>query len=190
MDIKKAYTLGFLLGDSHLKDNGVITCTVSLKDKKILEDISLIFKNSTVSYFHKTDRDKKIFPSCRIYIPKRDFPEAKMLFSGNLKVDRHIPIISPEFERYLLLGFFDAEGCITWGVRKDRDRLWQKVQLSSQYRMLIGIQNILLKYDISSSIAPVRNSNHYVISISNQLRVLKIMSIYLQINQLLLYLKK
>ena len=110
MNINKAYALGFLLGDSHLQANGVIVCTLALKDKEILDRLKKDLPNASLRVSEKMDRQKKIFPNCSIYIPKRDFPDAKMLFGGNLKKDRHIPIISPELEKYLvfvrLLNFY------------------------------------------------------------------------------------
>ena len=39
-----------------------------------------------------------------------------------LKKGRNLPITSKKLEPYLLQGFFDAEGCITWGYRADRNR--------------------------------------------------------------------
>ena len=69
--------------------------------------------------------------------------------------------IKKELKKYLLLGFFDAEGCITYGIRKDRNRFWGKVFFTSQLKMLEGIQNILINFEISSSIKKRKKENCY-----------------------------
>ena len=91
---------------------------------------------------------------------------------------RHIPFVSPKYERYLLQGFFDAEGCITWGRRKDRNRIWQKISFTSQYKMLEGIQNILYKKGIASKIKPKSDSSKcFVIEFANKNDVLAFLDI-------------
>ena len=77
-------------------------------------------------------------------------------------------------ERYLLLGFFDADGCITWGRRKDRNRIWQKVSFTSQLHLLEGVQKMLYSnIGISSTIRPKSDEECYIIEISNKEDVLK-----------------
>ena len=97
------------------------------------------------------------------------------LFGGRLKEERHIPIIKKELESYLVQGFFDAEGCITWGYRKDRNRLWQKISFTSKYKMLEGIQNIFIKNNISTKIRPKSKSDCHVMEICNKKEVIKIL---------------
>lgn len=168
-----AYSLGFLLGDSHLQKTGRIVLTIQLRDKKVVEFIQKHIKgNSRISL--KRDIKKKIFPNITLSILGKDFPNAKSLFKGELKIDRSIPIIKTNLEKYLVLGFFDAEGTITWGYRKDRNRVWQKAAFHSQLKMLEGIQKILAKNNISTIIKPVKNSKHYIIEITNATEIIKL----------------
>lgn len=171
--IEKAYILGFILGDGHLSDR-VVEVTIAHGDKEILEIIS----NEIGCNIHDsfiTDKEKRRFPRTRICINNTSIiKDVGMLFGGRLKQERHIPIISKELEPYLLKGFFDAEGCICFGYRKDRDRLWHKVQFTSQLGMLTGIQNILLKrFDIATRIYPKYDNRCYVMDISNKESIFK-----------------
>ena len=102
----------------------------------------------------------------------------KMLFGGTSKDSRHIPVIPQKLEMYLLQGFFDAEGCITWGKRKDRNRVWHKVSFTSKYKMLEGIQNILYKNGIPTKLKPKSDgSDCFVIEFSSKNAVLDFLNI-------------
>lgn len=173
---QKAYILGFLLGDSHLTDD-ILQLSISLSDIEILEFIKSEI-NCNIQISHKLNKKQKVYPNGTITIGNNQIlKDLNRLFGGHLKEDRNIPNISPKLERYLLQGFFDAEGCITWGKRKDRDRIWQKISFTSQYKMLEVIQNILLKYDIATKVKPKGNDKCYVIETSNKSNVLKFLNI-------------
>jgi hypothetical protein len=90
-----------------------------------------------------------------------------------LKTERRIPIIKEELEPYFILGVFDADGCITWGKRKDRDRLWQKVTFTSSLSILEGVQKVLLKQTISTILRPKSNEDCYIIEFCNEHDVYK-----------------
>ena len=93
------------------------------------------------------------------------------------KEAKHCPIISKELERYLVLGFFDGDGCLTWGRRKDRNRLWHKVCFTSSLRVLEGIQKILLNQcQISTIIRPKGAENCFILEFSNKKDVLKFLN--------------
>lgn len=173
MNDKKAYALGFLLGDSAITKTGRITLKISLKDKEVIYNISKVFENTIIKESYIKNVDKKIFPSIEIAINKKEFPEARMLFGGITKKERNLPILKNNLEVDLLRGFFDAEGCITWGVRKDRDRIWQKVSFNSQLGMLISVQKILQKNKISTIIKPVNKSDHYIIEFADEYDIFK-----------------
>jgi len=173
---EKAYILGFLLGDSSLNYRGM-DVSLALADKEILD-------------FIQSQTGGNVFVSTKINLKSRTFPHARMgihniqmvndlhtKFGGELKINRHIPIISEKLEKYLLLGFFDAEGCITWGRRKDRNRIWQKISFTSQLRMLDGIQNILLKNGIPTKIRPKGTEQCYVLEFADRKMIFKFLDL-------------
>ena len=171
---EKAYALGFLIGDSHIEKNrNGMEISIALQDREILYKIS-DWIGCRVVETNITKREKKLFPKARVHIVNNSLvKDLKMLFGGRLKEERRLPIIKKELECFLVQGFFDAEGCITWGKRKDRDRYWQKISFTSQLKILIGIQNILLKNDIATRLYPKNNENCYVLEFTNRDRVLK-----------------
>ena len=75
----------------------------------------------------------------------------------------------------MIQGFFDAEGCITWGRRKDKNRIWQKVSFTSQYKMLEGVQQYLLKQlNIATKLKPKSDgSKCFILEFANKNDVLK-----------------
>lgn len=172
---EKAYILGFLLGDCTVDKRGHFLLTVQLNDIEILEFIQEQL-GCNIRIYDRYDKKKKIFPQATIHIGNPTLcKDLHKLFGGRLKEERHIPIIKKELESYLVQGFFDAEGCITWGYRKDRNRLWQKISFTSKYKMLEGIQNIFIKNNISTKIRPKSKSDCHVMEICNKKEVIKIL---------------
>jgi len=169
---EKAYILGFMLGDGHIDSLGKsFSLSVALNDKIILD-----FMNEELGCNVRIDttynKKQKKYPNATINIGNNQLVrDIKKLFGGRLKRDRRLPIIPKHLERYMVLGFFDAEGCVTWGFRKDRNRLWHKISFTSHLKMLEGIQKILLKQDIPSSIKPKSDSDCYVLEFANKNRV-------------------
>lgn len=175
---EKAYCIGFLLGDGHLHENDkAISTTISIKDKHVAEFIKTNLGGCTKEHLTE-DRSRKKFPNIewKLY-GKKECGVLRMVFGGRLKKERHYPRISKNLEMYLLLGFFDAEGCITWGFRKDRDRLWQKVTFTSQPKMLEGIQKMLIKHGISTSIKPKGTEDCSILEFSSEIDVFRFMNI-------------
>jgi hypothetical protein len=157
---EKAYILGFILGDGHLTKK-VLEITLALNDLEVLKYISNNI-GGNIRIDKTFNREKKRFPRCRLTIGNKPIlRNLNMLFGGFLKEDRHIPIIKKSLEKYLVLGFFDAEGCITLGKRKDREKMWFKIYFTSQLKMLEGIQNILLNRGISSAIHKRKHNKCY-----------------------------
>jgi hypothetical protein len=169
---EKAYILGFFLGDSGLSKEDKLDLRIKLEDIEVCNFIqSEIGCHITIN--NKINLNQNKFPSANIKIGNPNIiRDIKKLFGGRLKQDRHIPIISKSLERYLVQGFFDAEGCVTFGYRKDRNRLWQKISFTSKYKMLEGIQNILLKNEIPTKIKPKQQDDCFVMEFSDPKRVL------------------
>ena len=164
-----AYVIGFISADASIDKINRVEISTSIKDKSIIEFISKII-NSNISVDETYIQAKKIFPRYRTSRKITDI----LKFVGNRKKEfRNIPIISNEFTKYLVLGFFDGDGCITWGRRKDRNRIWQNISFTSSYFLLESIQKILLKIGISSSIKPKGTEKCFVLKISSKKDVLK-----------------
>lgn len=167
---EKAYALGFILADSNITPKNIVEIGVEKKDIEIIEFISQII-GSDVNIDNTFDKKTRRFPRART---SRKINDILTFSSGRLKKERHYPRIRKDLERYMLLGFFDADGCITWGKRKDRNRIWQKVSFTSQLHLLEGIQKMLYNnIGISSTIRPKSNEDCYIIEFSNKDDVLK-----------------
>lgn len=157
---EKAYLLGFLLGDSSLIEHN-LEITIAKKDIEFLKLLQNEIGSNIIIDNTYNPKQRK-YPRVRTSVGNKHILNSlKKLFGSFKKEDRHIPIIKKELKKYLLLGFFDAEGCITYGIRKDRNRFWGKVFFTSQLKMLEGIQNILINFEISSSIKKRKKENCY-----------------------------
>ena len=169
---EKAYLLGFILADGAINNNDV-EVSVAMCDSEVAEFIASQF-GINPRYDYSFDKDARRFPRVRI---SRRVIDILMYSSGSAKKDRHFPRIRKDLERYLLLGFFDGDGCMTWGRRKDRNRIWQKVSFTSQLKLLSGVQAFLMKNGISTSIKPKTGCDCFVLDFANRGDVLKFIDI-------------
>lgn len=173
---EKAYIIGFFLGDGCLSLENKFECAIKLDDKEIFDFIQKEL-NCNIRIDDSINKIQKKHPKASIKIANNHMcNDIHKIFGGRLKQERHIPIIPKALERYLIQGFFDAEGCVTWGYRKDRNRLWQKISFTSKYKMLEGIQNILLNNDIATKIKPKQNEDCYVLEFSDPIRILNFLN--------------
>lgn len=166
---EKSYTLGFILADAAItKVNTEVT--VAIKDKCVVEFIARVI-NGNVIYSNKFNNKTRVFPKARVIKKIVDITK----FTGGMsKIDRHYPRVREDLERYLIQGLFDSDGCITWGKRKDKNRIWQKVSFTSQLKILEGVQQYLLKkLDISTVVRPKGNDKCYILEFANRADVLK-----------------
>lgn len=166
---EKAYALGFILADGSINMTNT-EISVSIYDKCVVEFISDTI-GGHVNYSRILDKKAKRFPRARLI--KRIVDITK--FTGGMqKKDRHYPRVREDLERYLIQGVFDADGCITWGRRKDKDRIWQKVSFTSQLKILEGVQKYLInKLHISTVVRPKSGEDCYVLEFSNREDVMK-----------------
>lgn len=159
---EKAYILGFLLCDNEIR-NKQVEISVQMQDKEVIEFIAPILK-SEVRYDYTFDKKAKSFPRARLI---KKINDVNTFIGGDYKKDRHFPIVNKDLERYLMQGVFDADGCITWGRRKDKNRLWQKISIASSLKIVIGMQQFLIKkLNISTIIRPKTNSDCFIIEFS------------------------
>lgn len=164
----KAYILGFTLGDAYINSKH-LEYSIAKQDKVILDYISEHL-GGEVRVDNTLDKKTRRFPRARVHYYNRVLIKHLIKQSGGeYKEDRRIPIVPKHLRRYLLLGFFDADGTITWGYRKDRGRLWHKVAFTSQYKLLEGIQDILYdEINIPTKIRPKSQGDCYVLEFSNK----------------------
>lgn len=166
---EKAYTLGFILADGAISDVNT-EISVAIQDKSIVEFIARIIGGNVI-YDYTFNKATRRFPRARL---SKKITDITKFLGGQKKQDRHFPIVKKDMEKYLILGLFDADGCITWGYRKDKDRLWQKINITSSLKILTGVQQYLLKkLNISTIIRPKKDCDCYLIEFSNKEDVLK-----------------
>lgn len=169
---EKAYTLGFILADGAIS-NDRCEVSVAIRDREVVDFIANIV-GATVREDLTYDKKNRRFPRVRL---AKKINDIKRFIGGETKKNRHYPRVQKDMRRYLMQGFFDGDGCITWGYRKDRGRIWHKVMMKSSLSILTGLQNELLnELDISSAIRPVKDEDAYVIEFCNKTDVLKFLN--------------
>ena len=166
---EKAYVLGFILADAGINHQNTEIC-VELADKEVVNFISSVI-GGNVHCDYTFDKKTRRFPRARLIKKINDILKYT---GGELKKNRHFPRIREDLERFMVLGLFDSDGCLTWGRRKDKNRIWQKITFSSQLKILEGLQKYLdKKLNISTIIRPKKNENCFVLEFANKNNVLK-----------------
>lgn len=185
---EKAYILGYTLADGYIRPS-VLDYGCALADREILDFIVSqmggIVRISTV-----TNKKQKRYPNAKINIGNKKIVNDIIRASGGIKEDKTFPRIKQNLEPYMLLGFFDGDGCLTFGHRKDRNRLWQKVNFTGSYKLLYAIQKLLSTKGISTSLHPKGTERCFVLEIANKKDVLAILKyIYQDENFIVLHRK-
>lgn len=166
---EKAYVLGFILADAAITERNT-EISVAMADKNVVEFIAQQI-NGNVHYDNSFDKKARRFPRARL---AKKIVDITKFTGGYAKSERHYPRVRDDLERYLIKGLFDSDGCLTWGRRKDRNRLWQKVSFTSQLKILEGVQKYLInKLNISTVIRPKTNEKCFVLEFSNLHDVIK-----------------
>ena len=163
-----AYMLGFTIADSSI-NNEIVEISVAINDSELMDLFSPLlgiksFEDLTLV------KEKRRFPRIRLV---RKIVGINKFIGGNKKKDRNVPIIQKDLEVYLIRGIFDADGCITWGYRKDRNRIWHKVSFTSSLGILTSVQKVLYKIGISTIVRPKANEDCYVLEFTNKKDILK-----------------
>lgn len=167
---EKAYILGFICCDAAIDNKNIVELSVEKFDKEILDYISQLI-NCRVYVDNTYDKKTRRFPRARSC---KKIPDIKTFIGGPLKKDRHFPITKKEFIRYALLGAFDSDGCLTWGRRKDKDRIWQKISFTTSLSIATGIQNVLIKeLNISTIVRQKTGENCFVLEFANKNDIIK-----------------
>lgn len=171
---EKAYILGYLLADGYI-NNSTLEFGCALADKEILEFIAKEL-NANIRFDYTFDKKSRRFPRARITIGNKRIIKDLLRYTIGSKENKTFPRIKKDLQHYMLLGFFDGDGCLTWGRRKDRNRLWQKVCFTGSYKLLYAIQKLLQKLNITSSLHPKGKENCYVLELASKEDVKKILS--------------
>lgn len=163
-----AYMLGFIIADSSI-NNEIVEISIAINDSELMDLFSSLlgiksFEDLTLI------KEKRRFPRIRLV---RKIVGINKFIGGNKKKDRNVPIIQKDLEVYLIRGIFDADGCITWGYRKDRNRTWHKVSFTSSLGILTSVQKVLYKIGISTIVRPKANEDCYVLEFANKEDILK-----------------
>lgn len=166
---EKAYILGYILADGAINGNKVeLGC--AMMDKAVVEFISKVV-GCYVHYDNSYNKKARRYPRARL---EKTIVDIVKFTGGTKKTDRHYPRVRDDLERYLIQGLFDADGCLTWGRRKDKNRMWQKISFTSQLGILEGVQKYLInKLNISTLVRPKTNEKCYVLEFSNLNDVIK-----------------
>lgn len=171
---EKAYILGYTLADGYVS-NSTIEYGCQINDKEILMFISLQLGSKVQEDLTYCPKQRK-FPRARIFIGNKHLVQSVNKLCAGTKENKTFPRIKKELEPYMLLGFFDGDGCLTWGYRKDRNRIWQKVNFTGSYKLLFAIQKHITRLWISSSLYPKNGENCFVLELSSKKDVLHILS--------------
>lgn len=163
-----AYMLGFIIADSSI-NNEIVEISVAINDSELMD---LFLPLLGIKSFEDLTlvKEKRRFPRIRLV---RKIVGINKFIGGNKKKDRNVPIIQKDLEVYLIRGIFDADGCITWGYRKDRNRIWHKVSFTSSLGILTSVQKVLYKIGISTIVRPKANKDCYVLEFANKKDILK-----------------
>lgn len=163
-----AYMLGFIIADSSI-NNEIVEISVAINDSELMD---LFLPLLGIKSFEDLTlvKEKRRFPRIRLV---RKIVGINKFIGGNKKKDRNVPIIQKDLEVYLIRGIFDADGCITWGYRKDRNRIWHKVSFTSSLGILTSVQKVLYKIGISTIVRPKANEDCYVLEFANKKDILK-----------------
>lgn len=163
-----AYMLGFIIADSSI-NNEIVEISVAINDSELMDLFSPLFGIKSFEDLTLV-KEKRRFPKIRLV---RKIVGINKFIGGNKKKDRNVPIIQKDLEVYLIRGIFDADGCITWGYRKDRNRIWHKVSFTSSLGILTSVQKVLYKIGISTIVRPKANEDCYVLEFANKKDILK-----------------
>ena len=144
-----------------------------MQDKEVIEWMGE-YLNVQPTYYYKYDKNTKTFPQIKL---KTKINYISKYLGTGLKPQRHYPIVSEEFEPYLLRGLFDADGSIMGGIRTDRNHFWWRVTFSHHQKCLEGVQKFLYRRLGISSILKQRPlpRTDFILEINKKDDVKKIM---------------
>lgn len=170
---EKAYWLGFLYADGCVTSNHKATIIeLSKIDKYHLEK----FNNCIQSDYPISDRENSV----RLAISRKEFAEY-LINDGCIPRKSLIltfpdeSILSKQFIKYFILGYFDGDGCLSTILHKHKNRpnpcMICELNMLGTYDMLFGIlSNLPIEMKIIR-----KETNIYKFRISNKKEIIKIL---------------
>lgn len=169
------YLIGYLLGDGGYnapthKRNGRLY--VSSSDEYIIRQFRYWFQpDSSIDRRIPVNNTRNIASS--VYSSRMTFSSKfTTVFTKygimDIKENRTFHNIAKYNMRHFLLGLFDSDGHISWGERRDRNRLWANIGFTHpSLKMLEKLQRFLeSELSISSSITLKKDERCYVLRFS------------------------
>lgn len=172
---KIAYLIGFLAGDGAFNDGfgkRADRMSVTTTDMDVVNWISEHFEEYPIDNPRFVNNEARgIFAKQPSYL--KTFGVIHSAFFNKYgiltkKEERTVCNISKANMRYFMLGLIDADGCLSYTIRKDRERVSAKVSINHpSLKMFEKIQEYLLSsLCIPSSIKPKGTEKCYVLSFS------------------------
>lgn len=170
LDVNTAYLIGYLAGDgifykpTHKRNSRI---GVSSSDMYIVYAMRDYFcpDNSVQEKwpYNNTRNIKATKYTALLQFSSKFSPVFNKYGILSLKEDRKLINVSKALMRYYVLGLFDADGHISWGYRKDRNRLWANIGFThNSYHLLTRLQNYIdEELDISTTVRQRRDEHCY-----------------------------
>jgi hypothetical protein len=131
---ESAYWLGFLYADGYLnKDKNSITLSLSDKDINILEKFKIFLKSDKNIRRNKNKSSKFVIENKKITNDLID----KGLFQAKTHIIK-FPNLEDHLKRHFIRGYFDGDGCITYGKEINKNAI---VSIVSNINFLNEIDN-------------------------------------------------
>ena len=184
LDGDESYLIGYLLGDGGF-NKGTHKRKARMYVTSINEDLILNIQakfipdttiSSRVPVNKKRPNIKTDKLSYKIQFPAKFYNTFNKFGILDVKENRNYHNIPKNFMPDMILGLFDADGHISWGKRKDRNRLWANWGITHpNLTMLIKIQRFLSEeLGISSYVNPRKNERVYDLKLSHRENIIKL----------------
>jgi intein/homing endonuclease len=165
---EKAYILGFLFADgSNDISRNRVRLTLNKIDLEILKKIKKLIQPKKPLYKNK-DCYEFCISSSKI---------SKDLYAlGCVNNKTHIlkfPLINESLISHFIRGYFDGDGCVSIGRRKDNNNSYHRINIAGTLDMLINIQKILVK-ELNFNFTKIqKNKNTFILEYSGRLNCKK-----------------
>lgn len=180
---EQAYLIGYLMGDGNFQNKNKSKkkrksrMGVGSIDKDLMEKMRDHFSpdtpiNSRIP-INKTRNIKSNRESHRFTFSSKFSDTFERYGLLDFKENRRVVNIPKKFMRYFILGLFDADGHISWGRRKDRNRLWVHIGFAhASFHVLTSIQNHLMnELNIASAVTERKDEKCFDLRFGNREKV-------------------